>query len=336
MTDGTSWKYSRSRKKSEELLMGTIDIHVHACPHLVSSPRSIDPVGAAIKAREAGMRSIVYMDVFNMSVGTSWIVNQVVEGFTTYGGIILNTVYGGMNPRAVKTAVHYGSGARYVSFGAHSTYYQAYKEGRYEDGKWITLREKYPKFVEEELNRCIKIPQGKPRAELTEILEIIADNPQIYLVTGHVSNEEAFRLIELSKEFGIKKVVVSNAVIENMSDVEIEKVVASGAYVERLLAAHTHTTTIPKTHYYVEEEYRAMDEGLKGTTSTGVAGVAAQIRKFGSEHFIIGTDFGVYTLPTPVEGMREFIACLLDMGLSEEEIRTVSSTNPGRLLGFND
>jgi len=106
--------------------------------------------------------------------------------------------------------------------------------------------------------------------------------------------------------------------------------------VERLLAAHTHTTTIPKTHYYVEEEYKAMDEGLKGTTNKGVAGVAAQIRKFGSEHFIIGTDFGVYTLPTPVEGMREFIACLLDMGLSEEEIRTVSSTNPGRLLGLND
>lgn len=336
MMDKTDWKYSRSRKKTEELLKGAIDIHVHACPHLASSPRSIDPVGAAIEARDAGMRGIAYMDVFNMSVGTSWIVNQVVEDFTTYGGIILNTVYGGMNPRAVKTAVYYGSGARYISFGAHSTYDQAYKEGRYEDGKWITLREQYPKFAEEELSRCIQIPDGKPGPELTEILEIIAANPQIYLVTGHVSNREAMRLIELSKEFGIKKVLVSNAVIENMTDDEISKVIESGAYVERTLAAHTHTTTIPKTHYYVEEEYRAMDEGLEGTTSKGVAGVASQIQKFGADHFIIGTDFGVYTLPTPLEGMREFIACLLDMGLSEEEVRKVSSTNPGRLLGLND
>jgi hypothetical protein len=333
MMDDTSWKFSRSRKKSEELLMGAIDIHVHAGPHLISSPRSVNPVSAAIEAKEAGMRGIVYMDVFNMSVGTSWIVNQVVEGFTTYGGIILNTVYGGMNPRAVKSAVYYGSGARFVSFGAHSTYYQAYKEGRYEDGKWIILREKYPKFVEEELNRCIRIPQGKPGLELAEILEIIAANPQIYLVTGHVSNEEAFRLIELSKEFGIKKVVVSGYVISNMSDVDIEKVVASGAYVEKSLAGFTHTMTIPKTHYYVEEEYRGMN---KETINTGIAGVAAQISKFGPENFIINTDFGVYTLPTPVEGMREFIACLLDMGLSEEDIRTVSSTNPGRLLGLND
>ena len=333
MMDNTSWRFSRSRKKSKELVKGTVDIHVHAGPHHVSSPRSVNPVEAAIEAKEAGMRGIVFMDVINMSVGTAAIVNQVVEGFTTYGGIILNTAYGGMNPRAVKNAVTYGSGARFVSFGAHSTYYTAYKEGRYENGKWIVLREKYPKFAEEELSRCIRIPQGKPGPELTEILEVIVANPQIYLVTGHVSNEEAFRLIELSKEFGIKKVVVSHPVIQNMSDVEIEKVVASGAYAEVALAAYTQTGTIPKTHYYAEEEYRSRN---KGRANTGVAGVATQIKKFGAEQFIIVTDFGVYTLPRPVEGMREFIACLLDMGLSEEEIPTVSSTNPGRLLGLND
>ncbi len=331
-----SWATSRSREKSQEFLKGAIDIHVHAGPHLLSSPRSVDPVEAAIQARDAGMRAIVYMDVFCMSVGTSWIVNRVVPDFQTFGGIILNTVYGGMNPRAVKTAVHYGSTAKFVSFGAHSTYYQAYKEGRYEDGKWILLREKYPKFVKEELDRAIRIPMGKPDENLKEILEIIAANPHIYLVTGHVSPEEALRLVGLAKEFGIPKVLVSNAVVENMTDQQIEKAIEGGAYIEKLLAAHTHTTPIPKTHYYVEPEYRAMDEGLQGTTSAGVAGVAAQIQKFGAEHFIIGTDFGVYTLPAPVEGFREFIACLMDMGLSDEEIRTVSSTNPGRLLGLND
>lgn len=336
-----NWTVNRSKQRSEELLRGAIDIHAHACPHLFSSPRSVDPVNAAIQARDAGMRAIVYMDVFNMSVGTSWIVNQVVEDFTTYGGIILNTVYGGMNPRAVKTAIYYGSGAKYVSFGAHSTYYQAYKEGRYENGKWITLREKYPKFVEEELSRCISIPEGKPTAQLDEILELIAANPQIYLVTGHVSSEEAFRLLELSKQYGIDRVVVSNAVTENMNDDEISQAIRLGEgiklmYLERNLASHTHTTTIPKTHYYVEPEYRAMDEGLEGVTAKGVAGVAEQIQRFGAEHFILGTDFGVYTLPTPVEGMREYIACLMDLGLSDDEIRLTSSINPGRLLGFDN
>ena len=137
--DKNDWQYSRSYQRSVDLLKNAIDLHVHAGPHLVSSPRSVNPVQAAIEARDAGMRAIVYMCVFNWSVGTAWIVNEVVPGFTAYGGIILNTVLGGMNPRAVKTAVYYGDGARYVSFGAHSTKYQAGVEGRYVDGKWVRL-----------------------------------------------------------------------------------------------------------------------------------------------------------------------------------------------------
>ena len=324
---------NRSKKKSEAFLQGAIDIHVHPGPHLTSSPRSTDPVSAAIEAREAGMRALVIMDVFNMSVGTAWLVNQQVDGIDVHGGIILNTVFGGMNPRAVRTALYYGSGARFVSFGAHSTYFQASREGRYENGEWVTLSERYPEFAEDELSRCIQIPLGKPDRYRDEILQLIADHPDVYLVTGHVSNEEAFRLIELSHEYNIDRVVVSNAVVENMSDAEIGAAVDAGVYLERLLAAHTHTTPIPKTHYYVEEKYRAMDEGLQGPSARGVARVADEIKTFGADHFIIGTDFGVYTLPTPVEGMREFIACLMDLGLSDEEIRKVSATNPGRLLG---
>ncbi len=331
------WRTTRSRKKSEEFLVGALDLHVHPGPHLFSSPRSTDPIRNALEAKAAGMRGFAIMDVFNMSVGTAWMVRQVVDGIEVFGGISLNTVCGGMNPRAVKTAVHYGSGARYVTFGTHSTYFQAYNEGRYDDdGSWITLREKYPKFVREELSRCIRIPDEEPSPELEEILEIIAANPQIYLETGHVSNREAFRLLELAQRHGIKKLLVSNAVVVNMSDAEIQRAIDEGAMIERLLAGATHSTSIPKTHYYVEPECRAMGRGGRAVSYAGVAGIARQIRTFGADHFVIGTDFGVYTLPTPVEGLREFIACLMDLGLSDEEIRKVSSVNPGRLVDLND
>jgi hypothetical protein len=110
----------RSLELSQDLLHGAIDIHVHAGPHLISSPRRVDPFQAAITARDAGMRAVVFKDVFEMSNGTAWLVNRVVKDFTVFGGLILNTVYGGMNPRAVKTALYYGDGARYIDFGAHS------------------------------------------------------------------------------------------------------------------------------------------------------------------------------------------------------------------------
>ena len=134
----------RSLEQSEELLRGAIDIHVHAGPHLRSSPRRVDPVQAAEQARDAGMRAIVFMDVFEMSNGTAWLVNRLVPEIETFGGLILNTVYGGMNPRAVKTALAYGDGAKFISFGAHSTYFQASKEGRLVDGRFVPLSELYP------------------------------------------------------------------------------------------------------------------------------------------------------------------------------------------------
>ena len=296
------------------------------------SHRSID---LSIKARDSGMKSIVYMDVFEMSNGTSWLVNRMVPDFKTYGGLILNTVYGGMNPRAVKTALQYGDGAKYISFGAHSTYYQASREGRIIDGVFKPLSEIYPVF-KKELENCIKIPlNSEPDPNLDEILQLIAANPQVYLVTGHTSVEEAMRLVELSRDYGIKKVVVSSAISKIAGIDQMKEMIDNGAYIEYTLAAYTHTTSIPKTHYYVEREYASIDEGMSEEPSGGVKVVAEQIHILGADNCVIATDFGVYTLPEPVEGLREFIACLLDLGVTVDELTKLVKTNPEKILGIN-
>jgi len=325
----------RTLELSQELLVGAIDIHVHAGPHIFSSPRRVDPIQAAIEARDAGMRAIVYMDVFEMSNGISWLVNRHVPDITTYGGLIINTVYGGMNPRAVKTALNYGDGARFVSFGAHSTYFQAEREGHVVDGKFVSLSQLFPKFKTEELDRCTRIPlDGEPGPELDEILSLIGEHNHVYMNSGHVSVEEALRLIELAPRYGIEKILVASTVTKITSNEQMKQMIAGGAYIEHTLAAFTHTTPIPKTHYYVEKEYISIDEGMPGGTKVGVHTVAKQIREFGAEHFILASDFGVYTLPTPVEGLREFIACMLDLGISPDEVRTMVSDNPAKLLGI--
>jgi hypothetical protein len=325
----------RSLELSQELLKGAIDIHIHAGPHISSSPRRVDPFQAAVQARDASMRAIVFMDVFEMSNGTAWLVNRAVPDFRTYGGIILNTVYGGMNPRAVKTAIHYGDGAKYVSFGAHSTFFQASREGRLVDGRFVPLSELYPKFKAEELDRCIRIPlEETPGPELDEILRLIAENPHIYMITGHVSPEEAVRLVDLAGEYGIEKVVVSSAVTKIASLKQLRHMADRRAFIEYTLAAYTHTTSIPKTHYYVEREYASIDEGMSGGPGGGVRDAAHQIQELGADHCIIATDFGVYTLPEPVEGLREFIACLLDLGIPQGDIRKLVKTNPEKILGL--
>lgn len=325
----------RSLEATQRLLVGAIDIHVHAGPHIFSSPRRVDPVEAAIEALEAGMRAIVFMDVFEMSNGTAWIVNRVVPDFTTYGGIILNTVYGGMNPRAVRTALYYGDGAKYVSFGAHSTYHQASREGHIVDGEFVPLSRLYPKFAEEELQRCIRIPlEGKPDRALDEILGLIAEHPDVYLNTGHVSVEEAMRLVSLAEEYGIPKVLIASTVTKSATPSQLRELTANGAFAEFTLAAYTHTTSIPKTHYYVEREYISIDEGMTDVPDGGVAKVAEQVAELGPDKVILSSDFGVYTLPSPVEGMRSFVACMLDLGISEADVTRMIRDNPAALLGI--
>ena len=221
----------RTLALSRELLRGAIDIHVHAGPHIFSSPRRVDPVEAAIQARDAGMRAIVFMDVFEMSNGTAWLVNRAVPNFKTFGGIILNTVYGGINPRAVKTALSYGEGAKYVSFGAHSTYYQASREGRLIGGRFTPLSEIYPKF-NDELKNTIRIPtDGSKDRRVDEILELIAAHPEVYLITGHTSVQEAMKTVELGREYGIDKIVVSSAVTKEATDEQLNEM-SRGAYIE--------------------------------------------------------------------------------------------------------
>jgi hypothetical protein len=323
----------RSYELSADLLKGAIDIHVHAGPHLKTSSRSVDPFQVALQAREAGMAAIVYMDVFEMSNGTSWIVNRVVDGIRTFGGINLNTVYDGVNPRAVKTALYYGDGAKYVAFGTHSTHWMASREGQYVEGKWMPSHVRFPKFRDEELARSIRIPEGKPTPEIDEVLQLIADHPDTYLITGHVSAEEAVRLCQLAKEYGIDKVVVSSTVPKLATREQLREMVNTGAYLEYTLAGYTHSTGTRKTDYYVELDY-ASDPIPGNYPKFTIKNVADHIAEYGADHCVVASDLGVYTLPPPVEGMREFIACLLDLGVSTEAINSVVNTNPRRLLGL--
>ena len=197
----------------------------------------------------------------------------------------------------------------------------------------MPLSEWYPKFRKEELDRCIRIPvDEEPGPELDEILSLIAEHPHVYLNTGHVSVDEALCLIDLAQRYDIQKVLIASSVTKIATMDQLKTMASTGAFIEYTLAAYTHTTPIPKTHYYVEREYMSIDEGMHEAPTSGVKRVAEQIQELGAEHCILGTDFGVYTLPSPVEGLREFVACMLDLGIPPEDIRTMIKTNPERLL----
>ncbi len=329
---------ARSMELPDELLRGAIDIHVHAGPHLKSSPRRVDPVQAALQAKAAGMRGLVYMDVIENSSGTAWLVSRTVPGIQVFGGIILNTAYGGMNPRAVHNALYYGAGAKYVHFGAHSTYYLASQEGKMVDGKPVFFKDLYPKFAAQELARATRIPLEDPvPAELDEILQLVADHPDVFLNTGHVSGAEALRVIELAPRYGIRmdRVLVAHFARNQMTMDQQRQAAAAGAWLEATYAdCGVYPGGVPRTNYYPEREY-LNELRIKSVGGPGnLGGLGRQIREIGLDHFILGTDYGIRGVAPPVEGMRQLIAGLLDMEFSIAEIQQLTGGNAARLLGL--
>lgn len=327
--------HDRSMTLPDELLAGAIDLHVHAGPHLRSSPRRADPVEVAQAAASAGMRALVLMDVFKESAGVAWMVRRLNLGVDVFGGIILNTVYGGLNPRAVKTALNYGTGATFVSFGAHSTRYLAEREGRMVDGVPTPFHEIDPDFREHELGRAISVPlEGPLPSELDEILDLIAERPETFLNTGHVSGAEAMRLIELARARGIERILVAHVARRQLSVEQQRRAAEQGAMLEATFADYVYPSGVPRTHYYVERAYRPEVVVGDEAKRESLLDLKRTIEEVGVQHFVLASDYGIRATPSPVEGMRQFIACLLDMEVPSDDIVALTSRNPARLLGL--
>lgn len=328
--------YNRSMSLPDELMVGTTDIHVHSGPWLKSCPGRLTPFEIAEQAKAAGMKALVFYDhTLGVSNGTSQLVNWQVPGIDVFGGIILTSNFGGLNPRAVKTALYYGAGARFVHFGAHCTHYMASHEGSFVDGKPVYFKDQYPKFARDELSRAVRIPlEGPISDELAEILQLIADHPHVHLNTGHISAEEAIRLVDLAIEFGIRKIVVAHPCRVRLSTQQQKDLAKKGVMLEGCVSDWMFHRGLPRTNYYVEREWADQIAGIASSPDafSGIVPWARQIREIGIEHFVVGTDYGIRSGPTPVEGMRILISSLLDLEFTPEEIHTMVKTNPENLL----
>ncbi|THV41847.1 DUF6282 family protein [Glycomyces buryatensis] len=325
---------ARSMELPNEPLTGAIDTHVHAGPVLGSNSGHADPIEIALEARAMGMRGVVYYDVFGGSSGISWLVNRHVPGIETFGAYLMNSGHGGLNPRAVRTALNIEGGCRMISFGSHCTYFQASHESTMIDGKAVPLHQAYPKFAEQELSRAVRIPLSGPVPDdIAEIMEMIAERPEVYLNTGHVSHDEVFRVVELAERFGVAKVLVSHPARGQLSVAEQKQLAAKGVFMEGCLV-DIFATGAPLTHYYAEAEYIDRGWAEQPHTVAPVSDYMNTLREIGTENVVLGTDYGVRALPSAVQGMRTWATLLLDFEFSIEQIRQMIAHNPARLLGL--
>ena len=79
---------------------GVLDLHVHSHPDVFG--RNMDDIDVAQLAKSRGMRGIVLKNHISETASRAALVMKVVPGIEVFGGIVLNSAVGGVNPSAVE------------------------------------------------------------------------------------------------------------------------------------------------------------------------------------------------------------------------------------------
>jgi hypothetical protein len=283
----------------DELLRGTIDMHMHPGPD--TFPFRVDALEAAKQAQQSGMKAIVLKNHFYPTVPLAIMVNQLVPGVKVFGSICLDYEIGGLNILALEYFAKLGAKVVWMpTFSAINSRAKMRSLGLPLEGEGYSILG----------------TGGSLMPEIGRILNIIKKYDMV-LATGHLSPKETFALINEARKTGVSKMVITHPldrefVDQPLSLEELKQLAQMGAYIELtvLLLMPTEMGHSP-------------------------AAIVEAIKTVGAEHCILSTDLGEANNPPPVEGMRMFISTLLRRGVKREEIELMAKVNPGKLLGLS-
>ena len=292
----------------KELLKGVIDIHIHAGPSVAE--RSVDAVEMLRLAEEAGYRAIVIKDhYFPTMLGTSMIQKHETRGNTLiYGGACLNNATGGLNPYTVDTAIAMGAKIIWLPTLSAKRHMEMHK-GKFVGAGTLAVEEKPICYLDE---------SGELTPEIMEVLEVMAQHPDVVLASGHGSPRELDKLIPKALEMGIKKILINHPhLIMNASLEDVTRWAEMGAYIEINGAVFEKVT------------------GSLNGPNIPLAVIDGYLERIALDRLVIDSDSGQKGTIDPVRAMGNFFEILLERGVSAAQIETMAKETPAYLLGLS-
>lgn len=281
---------------------GAIDLHIHSYPCLF--PRIADDRVIVESAVAAGMRAIMLKCHHESTVSRAYLLDGVSPEVSVFGGIVLNSHVGGINPAAVEAALRNGGKEVWMPTvdGAYHALMHGGRTGVYD-----------VQTSEEQRGAAQGISvlrNGKLSEETWQVLDLIAQYDAI-LGTAHVSFEEMMALVEGARERGVQRILVTHPFfkVPGLDLAALTEVVKLGAFAE-----FGYCTVSPMWAYATIDKVKSAIEAL------------------GPAHCVLVSDAGQRHNPMPVESLRVFAQCLYEKGLSAESIYQMIVTNPCALL----
>lgn len=291
----------------DDLMKGAVDLHIHSGPSLM--PRKVDHVDVVRQAAAAGMKAILLKDHYYPTMPIAHLLNKHLElPVETLGAIVLNNPVGGLNPSAVDYALKQGARIVWMAT-AHARNHIEH------DKKDADFKNKFPvnsKKTVEPIPSVLVDEKGVVLDDVKLILDLIAQ-ADATVSGGHHHVSELYPFYEEAKKRGVKRLFLNHPTYVNEGSLEdIRQLVAMGVKME-----HSVCMFVPSTFYLFDKEH------LKNVIDAA-----------GIDHTFFGSDLGQNNNPTPVEGFRQIIELLLDMGYSTDDVRKMVATNASALVGL--
>ncbi|HXV50031.1 MAG TPA: DUF6282 family protein, partial [Candidatus Binatia bacterium] len=153
--------------------------------------------------------------------------------------------------------------------------------------------------------------KGELKAEVREIVRICADR-NVALFFGHATHKEIYKLAEEVSKVGLKRAVIDHpfSPFLNVSPQMMKELAPVG-----ILFNFTWDELSPLL---------GVDPQIMYNT----------IREVGVEHFTLSSDAGEPLFPDSVEAMRLVRGYMEAFGLNEDELFTVCTKNPAKVVGL--
>jgi hypothetical protein len=295
---------------SRQLVRSAYDLHVHIAPDVMT--RRIDDVSLAERFLEVGLAGFGLKSHYTSTAERAQVVERAVPGIDVIGTLTLNASVGGLNPLAVEIAAR--EGARIVwlptvdAVGEAGARDRVYPEGVHPP-LWARIQRELRDQGLETPPVAVVGADGEPLPALLAVLSVVARHGLV-LATGHLTRDEIFPVVEAARAAGVRQIVITHPEFPT-EDLSVEDQVAlaeRGAILERCF-------TTPHTGKCSWER------------------VADGIRATGAERNLLSTDLGQPKGPPVEDGLALFADRLLALGLSEDEIRTMTVVNSRALAG---
>jgi hypothetical protein len=284
-------------------LKGIVDLHVHTNPDS-APPRRTDIFEIANGFEKEGFRAYVIKSHYEPTSQLAYAVNKIIPGVTAYGGIVLNRSVGGINPKAVE---HF-----------------AMVTGNYARIVWMPTQDSENVVRHSPPPVRPFVPVSKNGALLPEVIEVlkVIKKYNLTLATGHSTAEECLMLVRAARSLGIGRIIVTHALPPpiNMTVDQMKQAAAMGASIE-----FVYNLIYPDPEHV---------KRAKGRHLLDFNDYVQTIHAVGAEHCFLSSDVGQPNRPLQAEAWREYLAALMQAGLTVSEIDIMTKRNPARLIGL--